>query len=42
LDAVALARLQFAFTAAFHFIFPAITIGLGLLVAIAETVRWRR
>jgi cytochrome d ubiquinol oxidase subunit I len=42
LDAVALARLQFAFTAAFHFIFPAITIGLGLLVAIAETIRWRR
>jgi len=42
LDAVDLARIQFAFTAAFHFIFPAVTIGLGLLVAIAETIRWRR
>jgi Cytochrome bd-type quinol oxidase, subunit 1 len=42
LDAVDLARLQFAFTAAFHFIFPAVTIGLGFLVAVAETVRWRR
>jgi len=42
LDAVDLARLQFAFTVAFHFIFPAITIGLGFLIAIAETIRWRR
>ncbi len=42
MDAVDLARVQFAFTVAFHFIFPAITIGLGFLVALAETVRWRR
>ena len=42
MDAVDLARVQFAFTVAFHFIFPAVTIGLGLLVAIAETIRWRR
>jgi cytochrome d ubiquinol oxidase subunit I len=42
LDAVDLARIQFAFTAAFHFIFPAVTIGIGFLVAIAETIRWRR
>jgi cytochrome d ubiquinol oxidase subunit I len=41
LDAIDLARIQFAFTAAFHFIFPAITIGLGLLIALAETIRWR-
>jgi len=41
LSAVDLARLQFAFTAAFHFIFPAVTIGLGFLVALAETIRWR-
>ncbi len=41
MDAVDLARIQFAFTAAFHFIFPAVSIGLGLLVAIAEIVRWR-
>ncbi len=41
MEAVDLARIQFAFTAAFHFIFPAVSIGLGLLVAIAEIVRWR-
>ena len=41
MSALDLARLQFAFTAAFHFIFPAVTIGLGFLVALAETVRWR-
>jgi cytochrome d ubiquinol oxidase subunit I len=41
LSAVDLARLQFAFTAAFHFIFPAVTIGLGFVVALAETFRWR-
>jgi cytochrome d ubiquinol oxidase subunit I len=41
-DAVDLARLQFAFTVAFHFVFPAITIGLGFLIAVAETIRWRR
>lgn len=42
MDAVDLARVQFAFTAAFHFIFPAVTIGLGLLIAVAELIRWRR
>ena len=36
MDAIDLARIQFAFTAAFHFIFPAVSIGLGLLVAVAE------
>ena len=41
MSALDLARIQFAFTAAFHFIFPAVTIGLGLLVAVAETIRWR-
>ncbi len=42
MEAVDLARIQFAFTVAFHFIFPSVTIGLGLLIAIAETIRWRR
>src|SRR5512135_971581 len=28
-------------TVAFHFIFPAITVGLGLFIAIVETMRWR-
>jgi cytochrome d ubiquinol oxidase subunit I len=36
-----LARAQFALTVMFHFIFPAITIGLGLLIAVLETLRWR-
>ena len=36
-----LARAQFALTVMFHFVFPAITIGLGLLIAILETFRWR-
>jgi cytochrome d ubiquinol oxidase subunit I len=40
-DVVLLARIQFAMTVMFHFIFPSITIGLALLVAIAETVRHR-
>ncbi len=41
MDAVLLARIQFAVTVAFHFIFPSITIGLALLIAIAETIRHR-
>jgi cytochrome d ubiquinol oxidase subunit I len=31
-----LARLQFAFTAAFHYIYPPLSIGLGLLLVIVE------
>jgi cytochrome bd ubiquinol oxidase subunit I len=42
MDPLLLARAQFAFTVAFHFIFPSITIGLALLVAISLTLRWRR
>jgi cytochrome d ubiquinol oxidase subunit I len=41
MDPITLARLQFALTASFHFIFPSITIGLGLIVAILEIARWR-
>src|SRR5687768_3156711 len=41
LDAVLLARLQFAMTIMFHFLFPPITLGLALLIAIIETLRWR-
>lgn len=36
LDAVFLARLQFAFTVTFHFIFPAFTIGLASYLAVLE------
>ncbi len=41
MDPTTLARVQFAMTIMFHFLFPAITIGLGLIVAIFETLRWR-
>ena len=41
LDAVLLARIQFAFTVAFHIIFPAFTIGLSAWIA-TLLVLWRR
>jgi len=37
MDVVMLSRLQFAVTAAFHFIFVPLTLGLGILVAYMET-----
>jgi cytochrome d ubiquinol oxidase subunit I len=36
LDALLLARLQFAFTVSFHFIFPSFTIGLASYLAVLE------
>jgi cytochrome d ubiquinol oxidase subunit I len=42
MDAVLLARIQFALTVGFHFIFPPITIGLSWLLFIAETIGWRK
>jgi len=39
-DVVQLDRLQFALTISFHFVFPAVTIGLAALIAIVETLRW--
>ncbi len=41
LDAVMLARMQFAFTVAFHIIFPSFTIGLSAWIA-TLLVMWRR
>ena len=35
-DAIVLARIQFAFTVSFHFLFPAITIGLASYLAMLE------
>ena len=35
-DAILLARIQFAFTVAFHFIFPSFTIGLASFLAVCE------
>lgn len=39
MDAVALARMQFGLTIAFHYIFPPLSIGLGLILVIMEA-RW--
>ncbi|MEK1904182.1 MAG: cytochrome ubiquinol oxidase subunit I, partial [Pseudomonas sp.] len=36
LDALELARLQFAFTISFHIVFPAISIGLASYLAVLE------
>jgi cytochrome d ubiquinol oxidase subunit I len=42
MDSVLLARLQFAMTVGFHFLFPPITIGLAWLLVLAETIGWRK
>jgi cytochrome d ubiquinol oxidase subunit I len=42
LDAVFLARLQFAITVGFHFLFPPLSIGLAWLLVILEGLGWRR
>ena len=36
MDAILLARIQFAFTVSFHFIFPAFSIGLASYLAVLE------
>ncbi len=42
-DAVLLARIQFAFTVSFHFLFPAFTIGLASYLAVLNGLwLWRR
>lgn len=41
MDALTLARIQFAFTVGFHFIFPPISIGLAWMLVIAEWFGWR-
>ncbi len=42
MDAVLLARIQFAVTIGFHFLFPPITIGLAWLIVVAETIGWKK
>jgi cytochrome d ubiquinol oxidase subunit I len=37
-DALLLARIQFAFTVSFHFVFPAVTIGLASYLAVLEAL----
>lgn len=41
-DALLIHRLQFAFTIAYHYIFPQLTMGLGLLVVILKLVALRK
>ncbi|HEV2212543.1 MAG TPA: cytochrome ubiquinol oxidase subunit I, partial [Gammaproteobacteria bacterium] len=36
MDAVLLSRLQFAFTLSFHILFPTLTIGLAVFLAVIE------
>jgi cytochrome d ubiquinol oxidase subunit I len=42
MDPILLARLQFAITLCFHFIFPSVTIGLSLMLCVVEWLGWRR
>jgi cytochrome d ubiquinol oxidase subunit I len=42
MDAVLLARIQFAMTIGFHFLFPPISIGLGWMLVVVETLGWRK
>src|SRR5262245_50331137 len=41
LEALTLARIQFAFTVSFHFVFPAFSIGLASYLAVLEAL-WLR
>ncbi|HUK82907.1 MAG TPA: cytochrome ubiquinol oxidase subunit I [Verrucomicrobiae bacterium] len=41
MDAVTVHRLQFGFTAAFHYLFPQVTMGLALLIFILKTMARR-
>ena len=36
MEALLLARIQFAFTIGFHYLFPPVTIGLSLVIVIIE------
>lgn len=42
MDALLLARIQFAVTVGFHFIFPPLTIGLAWALVLAEWFGWKR
>lgn len=42
MSAVLLARIQFAMTIGFHFLFPPISIGLAWMVVAMETIGWRK
>ena len=38
MDVEILARIQFAFTIAFHYIYPPLSIGIGLIMVIMESL----
>src|SRR5512132_123721 len=40
-DAILVARWQFAFTIMFHYLFPVLTMGLGVLIAVLKTLELR-
>lgn len=42
MDAVFLARLQFALTIGFHFIFPPLSIGIAWILVVIEWNGWRK
>jgi cytochrome d ubiquinol oxidase subunit I len=42
-DALVIDRLQFAFTVTFHYLFPQLTMGLGLLIVVLKTLAiWKK
>lgn len=41
MDAIFLSRLQFGFTAFFHFLFPPLTIGMATIITFIEFLYWR-
>jgi len=42
-SALAIHRLQFAFTITFHYLFPQLTMGLALLIVVLKSLaRWTR
>jgi cytochrome bd ubiquinol oxidase subunit I len=41
MDAVTIDRIQFAFTASFHYLFPQLTMGLALLIVVLKTLALR-
>ncbi|MGA7414452.1 MAG: cytochrome ubiquinol oxidase subunit I [Bryobacteraceae bacterium] len=42
MDALVLHRIQFAFTVSFHYLFPQLTMGLGLLIVVLKTLALKK
>lgn len=38
MDVEILSRIQFAFTVAFHYIYPPLSIGIGLIMVVFESI----